>query len=119
MDLRPPEQSEWSRRDLSLRLYFQKISEKDKKELKKYFDDKKLSRLTKLIQGKDLELAKLSFNAKYHQHNNIFLVRLRLRTVKKDIRSEEKGQALIEAFDLAFDKLISQLRKLKDIKHDK
>jgi ribosomal subunit interface protein len=98
---------------MNIRFYFQKISETDKEKLKKYFNDKKLGRLVKLLQRGNLELAKFVLNAKYHSRHNIFLVRLGLKIINKDLRAEEKGRNLIEAFDLAFDSLIRQLRKLE------
>lgn len=101
---------------MNIRFYFQKIEKKDKERLKKYFDNKKLSRLTKLLEKKDLALAKLTLSAKHHQRHNIFLVRLGLKITKNDLTSEEKAHSLTGAFDLAFDKLIFQLRKLEDIK---
>ena len=104
---------------MNIRFYFQKINKKDKEQLKKYFNDKKLVRLTKLLQHGNLELAKFVLNAKYHQRHNIFLVRLGLNIIKNDLTSEEKGHSLIEAFDLAFDDLIIQLRKLESKRRDK
>lgn len=104
---------------MNIRFYFQKISKTDKEQLEKDFKDKKLARLTKLLQHGNLELAKFVLNAKYHSRHNIFLVRLGLQVINKDLEAEEEGRHLIEAFDLAFDNLISQLRKLENIKHDK
>jgi len=96
---------------MNIRFYFQKISEADKENLEKYFNDKKLNRLEKLLQHGNLELAKFVLNAKYHAHHHIFLVRLRLEIKDKNMRAEENSQNLIEAFDLAFDNLIRQLKK--------
>ena len=104
---------------MNIRFYFQKISKIDKERLEKDFKDKKIVHLTKLLQHGNLELAKFVLNAKYHQRHNIFLIRLGLKIAKNDLTSEEKSQNLIEAFDLAFDNLIGQLRKLENIKHDK
>ncbi len=99
---------------MNIRFYFQKISEADKENLEKYFNDKKLGRLEKLLQHGNLELAKFVLNAKYHSHHHIFLVRLGLEISDKNLRAEKSGQNLIEAFDLAFDNLIGQLRKSEE-----
>ena len=104
---------------MTIRFYFQKINETDKEQLEKYLSEKKLSRLTKLLQHGNLELAKFVLNAKYHPRHNVFLVRLGLKIAKNDLTSEEKGQNLIEAFDLAFDSLVYQLRKAEKSRHDK
>ena len=104
---------------MNIRFYFQKIKEEEKEDLEKYFDDKKIARILRLLQEKDLELANLVLNAKYHQHHNIFLVRLGLNIGRKNLFSEEKGHMLIEAFDLALDELVIQLRKLEEKRTNK
>ncbi|MFH1841315.1 MAG: HPF/RaiA family ribosome-associated protein [Candidatus Nealsonbacteria bacterium] len=104
---------------MNTRFYFEKIKQDDKKNLERYFQEKKISRLSKLLQHGNLEVANFILNAKYHQHHNIFLVRLRLTFTDKNLRSEDKSQNLLEAFDLAFDHLINQLRKIEDIRHNK
>ena len=104
---------------MNIRFYFQEINKASKEQLEKHFSDKKLNRLTRLLQHGNLELAKFVLNAKYHRHHNIFIVRLGLKITKNDLEAEEKNYNLVKAFDLAFDRLIDQLRKLETIKHDK
>jgi ribosome-associated translation inhibitor RaiA len=104
---------------MNIRFRYQDVNQEDKEKLEKYFDDRKLLRLTKLIQPKDLELANLDLNAKYHQHNSIFLVKLVLEISGRNLRAEDSGKFLTEAFDLAFDTLVDQLRKLEDKRTDK
>ena len=104
---------------MNIRFYFEEIKKADKEQLENYLKDKKLSRLTHLLQHGNLELAKFVVNAKYHRHHNVFLVRLGLKVVKHDLNAEEKSQNLLEAFDLALDDIIIQLRKLESLKHDK
>lgn len=102
------------------RFYFENIRESDKQLLEKYFQEKKLNRLSKLLLHGNFELAKFAVNAKYHQRHSIFLVRLGLNFAGKDLRSEEKSHSsLPEAFDLALDRIISQLRKSESRLHDK
>jgi len=98
---------------MNVRFYFQEIDKASKEQLEKHFADKKLNRLTHLLQHGNLELAKFVLNAKYHKHHDIFIVRLGLKVAKKDFEAEEKNYNLIEAFDLAFNRLIDQLRKLE------
>jgi ribosomal subunit interface protein len=102
---------------MNIRFYFQQINKTDKEELEKYLDEEKLNRLTRLLNHGSLALAKFVLNAKYHKHHNIFVVRLGLGFAKNNFETEELSQDLIKAFDLAFDRLISQLRKLENLKH--
>ena len=103
---------------MTVRFYFENIIKIDKENLQKYFREKKLSRLEKLLQRGSFELAKFVLNAKYHRHHHINIVRLGLNIGKKDFESEEKSNNLIEAVDLAFDRLINQLRKLEGKRQD-
>jgi len=102
---------------MNIRFYFQQINKIDKEELEKYLDEEKLNRLTCLLNHGSLALTKFVLNAKYHKHHNIFVVRLGLGFAKNNFETEELSQDLIKAFDLAFDRLISQLRKLESLKH--
>ncbi|MEK7519405.1 MAG: HPF/RaiA family ribosome-associated protein [Patescibacteria group bacterium] len=103
---------------MNIRFYFQEIDKGSQEKLRNYLTDKKLSRLTRLLQHGNLALAKFVLNAKYHRHHDIFLVRLGLKVAKKDLNSEEGSQNLLEAFDLALDKLINQLRRLESLKQN-
>ena len=104
---------------MTSRFYFEKIEESQKHLLEDYFQKKKLVRLEKLLRHGDLGLAKFAANAKYHQRHNVFIIRLGLNFAGKDLRSEEKGRNLLETFDLAFSRLINQLRKTEGKLHDK
>ena len=104
---------------MKIRFHFQEIREADKKQLEKYLTEKKMSRLTRLLQHGNLALAKFILNAKYHERQNIYLVNLGLKISKNDFIAEKEGHTLLEAFDLAFDRLINQLRKLESKIHDK
>ena len=103
---------------MTTRFYFQNIKESDKRLLEKYFHEKKFARLQKLLQRpqggrSNFELAKFVVNVKYHERHSIFIVRLGLNFAGRDLRGEEKSHGgLLEAFDLAFDRIISQLRKV-------
>ena len=101
------------------RFYFKGINKADKERLERYFYEKKLASLKKLLQHGNLELAKFALNVKYHTHRKVFMVRLGLRVAKKDLTSEEGSQNLIEALDLALGDLIIQLRKLESKIHSR
>jgi len=47
------------------------------------------------------------------------VVRLGLEIAKNNLEAEEVSQNLIEAFDLAFNKLTYQLRKAEKLRRDK
>jgi len=102
---------------MKIRFYFQEINKASQERLEKYLGGKKLDRLTHLLQHGNLALAKFVLNAKYHKHHNIFAVRLGLGIAKNNFEAEELSQDLIKAFDLAFDRLINQLRKLENLRH--
>ena len=81
--------------------------------------EKKIDRLIRLLQHGNLVLAKFVINAKYHKHHNIFAVRLGLAIAKNNLEAEELSHDLIKAFDLAFGRLIDQLRRVEKSRHDK
>ena len=102
---------------MNIRFYFQEINKASQEGLEKYLGGKKLDRLTRLLQHGNLPLAKFVLNAKHHKHHNVFAVRLGLEVARDNFEAEELSQNLIKAFDLAFDRLIDQLRKLESLKH--
>lgn len=104
---------------MTTRFYFEKIRDTDKQILENYFQEKKLGRLEKLLLHGNAGLAKLVINADYHPRHDTYIVRVGLNFGKKDLNSEIKGNTLLEAFDLAFDKIVSQLRKVESKRHDK
>ncbi len=104
---------------MTTRFYFKDIKESDKQFLEKYFNDKKMGRLKKLLLHGNFELAKFDVNAKYHPRHDIFIVGVGLSFADKNLRSEENGHTLMEAFDLTFDRVINQLRKSESKLHDK
>ena len=104
---------------MNTRFYFQKISKIDREKLKKYFTEKKLNRLSRLLQHGNLELANLVVRTQYFQRHNAFEIKLNLSFAKKELIGEEKSHDLIRAFDLALDRLVNQLRKIESLRHDK
>lgn len=105
---------------MTTRFYFENIKESDKRLLEDYFTEKKFGRLEKLLLHGNSALAKFAVNAKYRQRHNTFMVRIGLSFAKKNFRSEEISHSnLLESFDLAFDRVINQLRKSESKLHDK
>lgn len=96
---------------------FQKVDDVYKKELRDYLTEKKMSRLTRLLQHGNLELAKLRIHIEYLPHHNNMSVKLTLSVKKHDFVAEKNAFNIIEAFDIAFDNLIIQVRKLENKLH--
>ena len=104
---------------MNIRFHFQKVDAEKKKQLENYFTPKKLERLTKLLLHGNLNLATLILHVGYLSHHNNFSVKLDLNFAKHNLVSEETGYNLVEVFDIAFDDLIKQVRKVENKKHDK
>lgn len=100
-----------------IHFYFKKVTREDKEKLKNYLTDKKLKRLTRLLQHGNLELCNFFIQVEYFSHHNAFSVKLDLKIIEHKLFSEEKSHNLIKAFDLAFDSLINQLRKIENLTH--
>lgn len=96
---------------MNARFYFKSIKDADKQLLEKYFQEKKLGRLEKLLTHGNKGLAKFIVNARYHQRHDVFIVSLGLNFASRDLNVINEGSTLLEAFDLALDRIISQLRK--------
>lgn len=103
---------------MTSRFYFENINASGKSALENYFQEKKMIRLEKLLQHGNFELAKFTANAKYHSRHALFVVRLGLNFAKHNLAAQDQGHALLEAFDLAFDRIVSQLRKVESRKHE-
>ena len=103
---------------MTIRFYFRQIDKVNEDRLRDYLAEKKLGRLTRLLQHGNLELAELELRVEHSEHHNIFSVKLDLIIAKNNLAAHEDGHNLIEAFDLAFDNLINRLRKLESIRHD-
>ncbi len=82
--------------------------------LEEYANEKKLKSLTRLLSKSDLALADLAIRVEYLTHHNAFSVKLNLKIAKHLLLSQEVKHNLTQAFDLALEKLLSQLRKLEN-----
>ncbi len=104
---------------MNISFYFQKVDKSCEEQLKNYLTEEKLSRLTRLLQHGNLELADLRVHVEYFLHHNDILVKLTLNIAKREFVAEKRSYNVLESFDIALDNLILQLRKLESIIHDK
>ena len=104
---------------MDISFYFQKVDKSEEKRLRDYLSEEKLSRLTRLLQHGNLELADLRILVEHFPHHNEISVKLTLNIKKRELVAEKRSRNIIESFDLALDNLISQLRKLENVMHDK
>ena len=104
---------------MNISFYFQKVDKSCEEQLKNYLTEEKLSLLTRLLQHGNLELADLRILAEHFPHHNEISVKLTLNIKKRELVAEKRSRSVIESFDFALDNLISQLRKLESVMHDK
>lgn len=99
---------------MTIQFSYKQIEEKDKDFLENYLDKKK-SRLETLLSAEDLANSRLEIRAEKFVKKEAYKVEIFLITPEHDFMSAEDDHTIIEAFDLALDKLIMQIRK----KHEK
>ncbi len=104
---------------MNISFYFQKVDKSCEEQLKNYLTEEKLSRLTRLLQHGNLELADLRILTEHFRHHNEISVKLTLNIKKRKLVAGKRSRNVIESFDIALDNLISQLRKLESVIHDK
>ena len=104
---------------MTINFSFSRVDKNCKKMLEDYVTKEKLSRLTRLLQHGNFELADLKIRSEYFTKHNAFLVELDLKIAKNHLVAEERSHDITKGFDLAMDRLISQLRKLESLRHDK
>jgi|WetSurMetagenome_2_1015567.scaffolds.fasta_scaffold1648768_1 ribosome-associated translation inhibitor RaiA len=90
-----------------------------KKKLEDYVTEEKLNSLTRLLQHGNLDVAELDIRTEYRPHHNNFSIKIDLKIPRHILVSEETSYNLTEAFDLAFDKIVVQMRKIEEIRHHK
>ncbi len=76
--------------------------------------EKKRSRIKTLISENDFEIARLEIRSEKFAKKEAFKVELFLNLPNENFISYEDDHTIIEAFDLAMDKLIIQLRKYNE-----
>jgi ribosome-associated translation inhibitor RaiA len=104
---------------MKIHTFFKNVDGTTKNCIDAYLNGKKMNRLTSLLRHGNFNVADLKINAEYFIKHNAFSIKFDLRIGKKRLISEEKTHNVKEAFEIAFDKLVNQLRKLESIKHDK
>ena len=92
---------------------YKQISEKDKKFLENYID-KKIERIKTLLNEKDFENGLLKIRSEKFAKKQAYKVEIHLILPGKFFLASEDDHTIIEAFDLALDKLIIQLRRYQD-----
>ncbi|MFH1326192.1 MAG: HPF/RaiA family ribosome-associated protein [Candidatus Falkowbacteria bacterium] len=95
---------------MNIQFSYKSVAEKDKKFLEDY-TSKKEERLKTLISNKDFEIARLEIRSEKFAKKEAFKVELFLNLPNQSFMSSEDDHTIAEAFDLALDKLIIQLRK--------
>lgn len=95
---------------MNIQFSYKQVADKDKVFLEDYLDKKK-SRLTNLLNEEDLINSRLEIRAEKFVKKEAYKVEIFLITPHKKFGAEEDDHTIIEAFDLALDKLIMQLRK--------
>ena len=95
---------------MQVQFSYKQVSEKDKKFLEKYID-KKEDRMKRLLSQEEFENALFEIRTEKFVKKEAYKVELFLDTTKNKFMASEDDHTVIEAFDLALDKLIIQLRK--------
>ncbi len=95
---------------MNIQFSYKQVSEKDKKFLQEY-TQKKIERFKKLISEKELEVGRLEIKSEKFAKKEAFKVELFLSLPEHQFRASEDDHTIVEAFDLALDKLIIQIRK--------
>jgi len=95
---------------MTIQFSYKQVEEKDKSFLEDYLEKKK-ERLAKLLPDNDWQNAQLQIRAEKFVKKDAFKVEIFLKSPKYNLMSNEDDHTIIEAFDLAFDKLIMQIRK--------
>ncbi len=98
---------------MNIQFSYKQVNEKDKKFLEDYLL-KKIDRFKKLIPEKELEIGRLEIKSEKFAKKEAYKVELFLSLPEHQFRASEDDHTMIEAFDLALDKLIIQLRKHKE-----
>ena len=91
---------------------YKNVSEKDKKFLENYFD-KKTDRIKTLTKEEEFEVANMEIRVEKFAKKEAYNLEIHFYLPGKSFMSSEDDHTVIEAFDLALDKLISQLRRYR------
>jgi ribosomal subunit interface protein len=97
---------------------YKNLPESDKEFLEKYLTTK-IDRLATLVKSFDGATCRLEVRAEKFATKSAYKIGMQLHLSGHQIIAEEDDHTVIEAVDLALDKLVIQLRKLVDKKNYK
>jgi ribosomal subunit interface protein len=100
---------------MHIQFSYKNVDPRDKKFLEDYLD-KKISRLETLMSVEDFANANLEIRVERFVKKEAYKIEIHLNAPKEKLLASEDDHTIMEAFDLALDKLVIQLRKLKDKK---
>ncbi len=92
---------------------YKNVSEKDKRFLEDYYD-KKVDRISTLTKEQEFEAANMEIRIEKFAKKEAYNLEIHFYLPGKSFMSSEDDHTVIEAFDLALDKLINQLRRYRD-----
>ncbi len=95
---------------MNIQFSYKQVPERDKNFLQEYIE-KKDKRLATLVPEREMGVARLEVRVEKFAKKEAFKVELFLDLPTDQLMSGEDDHTVIEAFDLALDKLIIQLRK--------
>lgn len=98
---------------MHIQFSYKNVDHCDKKFLEDYLD-KKIGRLETLMSAEDFESANLEIRVERFVKKEAYKIEIHLRAPKEKILASEDDHTVAEALDLALDKLVIQLRKLKE-----
>lgn len=97
---------------------YKNLPETDKVFLEKYLDGK-IDRLSTLVKGFAGATCRLEVRAEKFATKSAYKIGMKLHLSGHQLLAEEDDHTVIEATDLALDKLVIQLRKLVEKKNHK
>jgi ribosomal subunit interface protein len=100
---------------MHIQFSYKNIGEDDKNFLEEYID-KKIKRIETLVSKDDFLVANLEIRAEKFVKKEAYKVEIHLNAPKEKLLASEDDHTIMEAFDLALDKLVIQLRKNKNRK---
>ena len=98
---------------MNIQFSYKHVSVKDKKFLEDYLD-KKTDRVNTLLKDNESDSSQLEIRVEKFAKKEAYKLEIYLSFPGKTFRASEDDHTVIEAFDLALDKLIIQLRKWRD-----
>lgn len=104
---------------MNVNFSFHNTDESYKAKAENYLTEEKLGSLTRLLQHGNLDLADLDIRIEYFLHHNNFAVKMNLKIARHVLVSEQDTHDLLEALDIALEKIVAQLRKIEAIRHRK